>query len=136
MTSRDEAIRLARGWAAKADEDLLVAEHLLRMRRNCPFGIAAFHCQQSAEKHIKAVLTWRSVPFPRSHDLPELLFLVPPDIGLGITAEELSLLNRYSVEVRYPGEWEPVTRAEARDALELARRVRAAAMAALPGLSG
>ena len=131
MTSRDEAIRLARGWAAKADEDLLVAEHLLRMRRNCPFGIAAFHCQQAAEKYIKAVLTWRSVQFPRSHDLPELLTLVPRDAGLQVTKDGLSLLNRYSVEVRYPGDWEPVTRAEARDALEIAMRVRDAVMAIL-----
>jgi hypothetical protein len=44
MTVRDEVTRLTRGWVARADEDLLVAEHLLRMRRNCPFGIAAFHC--------------------------------------------------------------------------------------------
>jgi HEPN domain-containing protein len=131
MTVRDEVTRLTRGWVSRADEDLLVAEHLLRMRRNCPFGIAAFHCQQAAEKYIKALLTWRSVQFPRSHDLPELLTLVPRDAGLKVTKDELSILNRYSVEVRYPGDWEPVTRAEARDALETAMRVKGAVMAIL-----
>lgn len=126
MTVQDEVARLARGWAAKADEDLLVAEHLLALGENCPFGIAAFHSQQCAEKYIKAVLTRRSVPFPRTHDLPELLSLVPPDMGLRISLPELALLNRYSVEVRYPGEWEPVTRADARSALKAAKRVREA----------
>ena len=133
MTSRDEIARMTRGWMAKAEEDLLVAAHLLRMRRRCPFGIVAYHCQQSVEKHIKAVLTWYSVPFPRSHDLPELLSLLPSEARVGISGAELSLLNRYSVEVRYPGDWEPVTRSEARDALELARRVRAAVGATLHG---
>jgi len=131
MTVRDEVARLTRGWVARAEEDLLVAEHLLRMRRSCPFGIAAFHSQQAAEKYIKALLIWRSVQFPRSHDLPELLTLVPRDAGLQVTKEELSLLNRYSVEVRYPGDWEPVTRAEARDALEIAMKVKGAVMAIL-----
>jgi HEPN domain-containing protein len=71
------------------------------------------------------------VQFPRSHDLPELLTLVPRDAGLQVTKDELSILNRYSVEVRYPGDWEPVTRSEARDALETAMRVRGAVMAIL-----
>ncbi len=45
MTVQDEVARLARGWAAKAEEDLLAAEHLLAIGENCPFGIAAFHSQ-------------------------------------------------------------------------------------------
>lgn len=48
----------------------------------------------------------------------------------------MGLLNRYSVEPRYPGEWEPVTRSEARDASELARKVRTAAEAILPEVTG
>ena len=134
MTEQDEVVRLARGWAAKAEEDLLAAEHLLGLEEKCPFGIAAFHSQQCAEKYIKAVLTWRGVPFPRTHDLPELLSLVPPDMGIRISPPELALLNRYSVEVRYPGEWEPVTRADARSALRAAREVREAVLAILAGL--
>jgi len=131
MTVQDEVIRLARGWAAKAEEDLLAAEHLLALEEDCPFGIAAFHGQQCAEKSIKAVLTWHRVPFPRTHDLLELLSLVPPDAGLVVPAHEMALLNRYSVEVRYPGEWEPVTRTDALDALGAARRVREAVRAIL-----
>jgi HEPN domain-containing protein len=134
MTVRDEATRLARGWAAKAEEDLLAAEHLLALGDECPFGIVAFHSQQCAEKYVKAVLTLRSVPFPRTHDLLELSSMVPPDAGLRVSREEIALLNRYSVEVRYPGEWEPVTRADARSALVAARGVKESVLAILAGL--
>ena len=71
------------------------------------------------------------MPFPRTHDLLELLSLVSPDTGLRISPPELALLNRYSVEVRYPGEWEPVTHADASSALKAARRVREAVLAIL-----
>ncbi len=71
------------------------------------------------------------MPFPRTHDLLELLSLVSPDMGVRVSPTELALLNRYSVEVRYPGEWEPVTRADATSALKAARRVREAVRAIL-----
>jgi HEPN domain-containing protein len=32
---------------------------------------ALFHAQQCAEKAMKAVLTWRQVPFGKTHDLDE-----------------------------------------------------------------
>jgi HEPN domain-containing protein len=31
-----------------------------------------FHCQQAAEKALKAYLTWHDRPFRRTHDLVEL----------------------------------------------------------------
>jgi hypothetical protein len=41
-------------------------------------------------------------------------------------------LNRYSVETRYPGSWDPITRAEAERAVGYARKVRDAVTAHLP----
>jgi HEPN domain-containing protein len=35
--------------------------------------IVAFHCQQAAEKALKAYLAWRNQPFRRTHDLRELV---------------------------------------------------------------
>jgi hypothetical protein len=61
--------------------------------------------------------------------------MVPPDVGLRISQDEIALLNRYSVEVRYPGEWEPVTRADARSAVKAARDLRDSVMAILERLS-
>jgi len=37
---------------------------------------------------------------------------------------DLAILNRYAVEVRYPGNWEPISREEAEDAVALAEKIR------------
>lgn len=42
-----------------------------------------------------------------------------------INPVDLGILNRYAVEPRYPGDWEPITREEAEEADFLAERVRA-----------
>jgi HEPN domain-containing protein len=42
------------------------------------------------------------------------------------------LLNRYTIEARYPGDWEPITREEAEEAVAIARRVRDAVRTHLP----
>ncbi|MFM2045188.1 MAG: hypothetical protein RLY86_3764 [Pseudomonadota bacterium] len=63
---------------------LTVVANDLRAIRNNLFGpeptpvIAAYHCQQAAEKLVKAVLVGEGIAFPKSHDIGLLLDLVPP----------------------------------------------------------
>jgi len=45
---------------------------------------------------------------------------------------EVQPLNRYSVEARYPGDWDPIDIREAGDAVTMARTVREAIRAVLP----
>ena len=132
MNVRPESVHLAQRWLDKAEADLKSAEHLLTVAGEWPLAPACFHCQQCAEKYLKALLTFRSVPFPKSHDLLDLLHLVSQGGRLGIAPRDVSVINRYAVETRYPGEWEAITRAEAEEALGIARKVRAAVRAALP----
>ncbi len=123
---------LVRLWIEKAENDLRNAVHTLTMGQDCPFDTVCFHAQQCVEKYIKAFLTLEQVEFPRTHDLLELLWLLPPETGLRRHAEELSEINRYAVEARYPGDWEPITRAEAEAALGTAQQFRQAVRALLP----
>lgn len=51
---------------------------------------------------------------------------------LQINPVDLGILNRYAVEARYPGDWEPITREEAEEAVLLAERVRAEVRQHLP----
>lgn len=132
MNASPETIRIVRQWVEKAEEDLTNAEHTLTLREKCPLGTVCFHAQQCAEKYLKALLTLHSVPFPKTHDLPELLLRIPEDVGLGLPPRDVGVLNRYSIEGRYPGDWEPITRAEAEDAVALALKVRKAIRAHLP----
>jgi HEPN domain-containing protein len=58
-----------RGWLLKAREDLLMAE--LALRNGFP-ETAVYHCQQAAEKSLKAFLTFHQEPFRKTHLLEEL----------------------------------------------------------------
>jgi HEPN domain-containing protein len=83
-----------------------------------------FHAQQAAEKAIKAIYLDRGWTFRYVHDLEELLTclrekgLTPP---AGIA--QAVLLTSYAFEARYPGPGEPVTEAEYKRAVDLAKAV-------------
>lgn len=50
-----EEIRIARQWLAKAKNDLLNADNNLKADE-VPYDTVCFHCQQAAEKLLKAYL--------------------------------------------------------------------------------
>jgi HEPN domain-containing protein len=87
---------------------------------------AAFHAQQCAEKALKALLLHREVSFPKTHAIEVLLDLLKMQ-GMNIPkgVDESFELSEYAVQTRYPGEWEPVTKTEARKAIERAGLVLA-----------
>ena len=132
MSVSPEIIHVVRQWVQKAEEDLITAEHTLTLLERCPFATICFHAQQCVEKYLKALLTLHAVPFPRSHDLPGIHALLPDQVVLEVSLDELRDLNRFSVESRYPGDWDPITRQEAENAVASARRIRARARAVLP----
>lgn len=126
MPSRDELVReIARKWLGKAQDDLEAAEALMEHGGDL-WSIVAFHCQQSAEKFIKAFLTSRQIEFGKTHDLAVLVDSIPgpaePLISVLRSAEDLTV---YGVQARYPGEGPEVDREEAEKALGLARQVAA-----------
>jgi HEPN domain-containing protein len=132
MSVRPETLHLTRQWVEKAEEDLLNAEHTLTLGENCPLGTVCFHAHQCAEKYIKALLTLQGADFPKTHDLLDLLNLLPASDKVGVNLTDLSAINRFSVEARYPGDWEPITRDDAEHAAGVARKVRDAVRTRLP----
>lgn len=94
-------------WLDFAGNDLAVAKHLMKTLHPAPLEIICYHCQQSAEKSIKAVYVALAMPggIPHKHDLTFLLaqmkHMVPIPEILFDHADEL---NAYGVVVRYPGE--------------------------------
>lgn len=64
-------------WLAKADEDVAVAE--LALSREPPLTEpSAFHCQQAAEKILKAPLIAAGVAPARSRDMERLVHAAAP----------------------------------------------------------
>lgn len=63
-----------RAWLGKADNDLKNAELVLAAQdENCPYDTVCFHGQQAVEKYLKAFLVHHDIPFPRSHNLSDLV---------------------------------------------------------------
>jgi len=124
MNIRPEQHKLVKQWTEKAEEDFRTAEYLLVLKENCPLNPVCFHSQQCVEKYIKALLVYCTIQFPKSHDVVELLNLVPENCRPDLTIYDLAIINRYAVETRYPGEWEIVTRQEAEESMRIAGEVR------------
>jgi len=125
-------------WLRKADADMGLAEHLLSEGPVFPSAIA-FHSQQAAEKYLKAFLSWHQIAFPKTHDLAELLDLAAAvDGALAESLRAAIVLTPYGVDLRYPGDRPDATEEEAREAVELARKVRDEVMPRLqvPGRNG
>lgn len=132
MSGRPELMKEVAHWMEKAEHDFMAAEHAMELAGEGLTDIVCFHSQQCAEKYLKALLLYQGVAFPRTHDLRLLLDLLPVGISLGLQREQVIPLNRYVIEGRYPGDWEPITVEEARRALEMAQAVRQAALRQLP----
>ena len=106
----------------------------LRRRTKSAANSIGFHCQQCAEKYLKARLEEAGLAAPRTHDLVALLQLLLPVEPLWASfAPSFRRLNDYAVKFRYPGHF--ATRTDARQALKAARSFRTDVRAG-PGLPG
>ena len=90
-------------WVETAQEDY-IGMHQLQQGQHWLYNIVCFHAQQCVEKYLKAWLQERNIPFPRTHDLKELLELVVPAMPIwSIWHPDFTLLSKYAVATRYPG---------------------------------
>jgi HEPN domain-containing protein len=124
MNDQADLINLVRQWVQKAENDLKNANHTLTMGEDCPYDTVCFHAQQCVEKYLKALLICLSIDFPKIHDIGELIRLLPPNIRVPLLVSEQEKLTDYATVSRYPGDWEPTTRAEAEEAVAIARKIR------------
>ncbi len=132
MRSPEEVRRdLVRQWLVKAREDLTAAEILVAQQPPL-LGIIGFHCQQAAEKYIKAFLVLHDIKFTKTHDIELLIDLIGNvDNSLADVLHDAIILSDYGVDVRYPGDIPELTPEEAKEAVKLAGMVRNAIRSAL-----
>lgn len=92
-----------REWIKKA-ESVHQAGLVLARRRKISFpDQACFHCQQSAEKYLKARLEEANIRSPKTHDLDKLLsLLLPVEPVWAALLPALLRLAEFAVEFRYP----------------------------------
>ena len=116
-------IEIARQWLAKARNDLLSADNNLRAEE-IPFDAVCFHCQQAAEKLLKAYLVGKGRLYPATHDLfliLEKILPIRPDAEH--MRDALAILLPYAVEVRYPDVGHMPSEEDAREARDAAGEV-------------
>ncbi|MBI4703780.1 MAG: HEPN domain-containing protein [Deltaproteobacteria bacterium] len=112
-----------REWLRRALSNLARASHSPGDPRVLLADLC-FDAQQAAEKALKAVLVLRSIPFPRTHSLPELIDLLTAHAeGVPEEVREAAGLTRYAVATRYPGFDEDVESDDWREAVDWAERV-------------
>jgi HEPN domain-containing protein len=120
----DEVLHVVRQWVQKADNDLVTAAHTLKLGASGPTDTVCFHAQQCIEKYLKAMLVLRGIDFSRTHHIGTLVSLLPARVRPDLSPKEQALLSDYAVTTRYPGDYERIPLAEARRAVQIARRVR------------
>jgi HEPN domain-containing protein len=119
---------LVQGWLRKAEEDLQVARELME-RDRISYTPVGFHGQQAAEKSLKALLTRHQIPFPKTHDIEELLVLAEKAApGIHTELRDAEILSPYGVEIRYPGERPDLNQSQGAEAVRLASLVRTGVM--------
>jgi HEPN domain-containing protein len=112
-----------REWVEKAESDYQLALALSRRRKVTFPDQQCFHCQQSAEKYLKARLEEANILPPKTHDLKKLLgMLVPLEPLWSALSGACASLSDFAVEMRYPGD--TATAKQAKEALRDAKAIR------------
>jgi len=104
------------------------------MKADLPLHDAVvFHCQQAAEKSLKALLAWHDIAFRETHNLEEIgAACIGFDATLEAVVARAVPLTEYAWRFRYPGELVEPGVAEAEEAVLVARAVYDAATERLP----
>lgn len=118
-----ESRELARVWLAKAHSDLATARLLITgLEKHLDTG--SYHCQQAAEKALKAWLTAREIVFPKTHSIVALVaFCITSEPVFKSLQRHAQALTPLGTAFRYPAEEFEPDLSTASQALALAEDV-------------
>ena len=105
--SSEEISKPVLEWERFAEMDYVTAHHLDKTLYPKPMEIICYHCQQCAEKYLKALTEHLGKEIEKAHDLGSLSATLADD--LDIPHEVLvscAKLTQYGVKIRYPQEFE------------------------------
>ncbi|MGP1454984.1 MAG: HEPN domain-containing protein [Treponema sp.] len=92
-------------WIRYADMDVLSANHLNEIQYPKPREIICYHCQQAAEKMLKALILAYDGELQKTHDLGLLVDKLSEFVTLSEDIlNSADSLTPYGVKIRYPQE--------------------------------
>ena len=116
---------LVMSWFIKAKNDLGSAQ-LLANSSEPFYDTAIYHCQQAAEKALKASLVYNDIIFDKVHNITKLVELCAKNNSeFKNYLEAAEILTPYATAFRYPGEFFELEPDEAQvdEALQLAKEI-------------
>lgn len=131
MSRRDD-VGSAQDWLRRARSSLSLS--MVDKPPGVMLEDLCFHTQQAAEEAIKAVLCHSEIDFRPVHDLAESLTnLLSAGVDVAAEVREAVVLTQYSVTMRYPGFYEPVTSRDHQEAVQHACNTVAWAASVIEG---
>jgi HEPN domain-containing protein len=106
-------------WIRFAQMDYDVAKNMSIMFHPIPLEIVCYHCQQSAEKVLKAYAIAQGEPLIKTHDLKVIITqCVKYDESFNHYAKHCAILTPYALISRYPINEDAVNEQDMKTALE------------------
>lgn len=124
MDKKSVIEHLVNQWIKIAERDLITAKQGLEADEVVTDTVC-FHCQQTAEKYLKAFLVKKQIEFSKTHNIMSLLNLCSiVDKSFRDELAEADNLTDYAVEIRYPDDWYEPTIEETKQAYEIMSKVK------------
>jgi HEPN domain-containing protein len=104
-------------WIEKGDRDLGVVRIILAETTDYS-DLVCYHCQQAAEKYLKALQLHFGQPVKKTHILETLLDLLSPFVKIEDELYDKALiLQEYAVGIRYPNPFSDPTEEDVKESL-------------------
>ena len=111
MSARPEVDEIVRWFVRRGDGHLRAAKVLMQAETDNIADAACYHCIESVDKYLKALLTLNGIAAPRTHDLNYIHNLLPQDSKLPVDNSDLIYLSTYGIERWWDPDHEQATRA-------------------------
>ena len=108
-------------WLKIVDQDLKSAKGLLKLEI---FSTATYHCQQAAEKALKAYLVFKKHGSIKTHDLVKLIVRCSQfDKTFETLYDDAEYLNPFATKFRYPTEFDIPDFQDAENAIRQTQKI-------------
>ncbi len=111
-------------WLFRADEDIAVINELMQSDPQAYASTICFHAQQAVEKYLKALLAFKGVDFPKTHDVDFLLAECRKITSGELDNIDLRSLTDFGVSVRCPDDFFVPEPSDTKYYAEAARKIR------------
>ena len=101
-------IDIVKKWLDRAQSNLTLAKPVI-IHDDVFYEDLCFNAQQCVEKSLKALLIYNNLEYPKSHSISKLLGnLEEAGIKFPLFIRNSASITDYSVEKRYPGDYDEV----------------------------